>query len=161
MKKIISLCMLLVFGVFCFTSCSGSSMMEPIPFNLNATIEDFDPPRQSFIRNSMEFNEFLSNRSVFVENFEQDFITKNNEYDDEFFKENDLIALILQAPTRMIKGYKLNSLTASDGFWVLDMSSVSDNSETHDDVLGRYFCYYIAVEKDSSINGVKIEFSQK
>ncbi|MBQ7968549.1 MAG: hypothetical protein IJ292_01870 [Clostridia bacterium] len=159
MKKIIIWCLLLAIGLFCFTSCGGSSMLEPVPFNLKPSSEDFDPPRQSFIRNSTEFNEFLSDRSVFNENFEQDFISKNKEFDDEFFEDNDLIALILQAPTRMIKGHKLNSLTASDGCWVLKMSSVSGKSERHDDVLGPYFCYYIAVQKDTSINGVKIEFS--
>lgn len=159
MKKIISVCMLLTIGLLCFTSCSGNSMLKPIPFNLNATSEDFDPPRQSLIRNSTEFNEFLSDRSVFVENFEQDFMSKNNEFDEKFFEDNDLIALILQAPTRMIKGYKLNSLTASDGCWILNMSSVSDKSEAHDDVLGRYFCYYIVVEKDANIDEVRIEIS--
>lgn len=159
MKKIICWCLLMAIGLFCFASCGNNSMLEPVPFNLNATSEDFDPPRQSFIRNSTEFNEFLSNRAVFVDNFEQDFVSKNNEFTDEFFEDKDLIALILRAPTRNIKGYKLNSITANDGCWVLKISSVSDKSEAHDDVLGNYFCYYIAVEKNTAINRVEIEFS--
>ena len=159
-KKIIKylsliLLSLLAMIIVCLTACSNA-LMETVPFNLNTLLENFDPPRITFIKSSEEFDEFLSDKTIFIDDFEQEFIDVNAKYNDEFFDNNDLIALILQATSRMVKGYKLNEISISDNSWILDISSVAENSSVTSD-MGGYFCYYISVDKNPEINEVKIK----
>ena len=146
---------LLATVIVCFTAC-GDAFMETIPFNLNTLSENFDPPRISYIRNSEEFKEFLSDDSIFVDEFDQEFTDVNSQYDHDFFEKNDLIALILQASSGMVKGYKLNNLSVIDNSWVVEISSISEKSNVTDD-MGGYFCYYISVGKNPDVNDAKIK----
>ncbi|MBP5242508.1 MAG: hypothetical protein J6Z36_02320 [Clostridia bacterium] len=160
LKKFSKSLYLLVFGLLIavmvgFTACSGG-LMDTVPFNLNSLSEDFAPPKITFIRSSEEFDDFLSDRTVFVESFNKEFTGENAKYNDDFFEKNDLIALILQATSGAIKGYKLDDISVSGSSWVLAVSEVAEKSTVTDD-MGAYFCYYITVEKNSDVIDAKIK----
>ena len=138
------------------SACNNVSMLKTIPFNLNTMSEDFDPPKATLFKSFAEFNIFLSDTSIFEEELSIEFSEVNAQYDENFFNESNLIALILHSTSSMIEGYYLKQIYKENDFWAIALDSVSDDNVTTD--MGRYFCYYITVEKDENISNVKVHY---
>lgn len=157
MKKMIyslSFVYILLITIF-LSACNNVSILETIPFNLNTMLDDFDPPQATLLKSLDEFNAFLSDASIFEEEPSLEFQEINAKYDENFFNENDLIALIIYSTSRMIEGYCLKEINKENDFWVITLDSVSSKDNVTAD-MGRYFCYYIEVKKKETISNVKV-----
>lgn len=160
MKKVYSfysfICILL--ATIFISACNSVSMLQTVPFNLNTMSVDFDPPKATLIKSASELNLFLSDESIFEEELSAEFSDINFQYDENFFVNKDLIALIVQSTSSMVEGYTLKQINKENGYWIVVLDSVSKKNNVTSD-MGRYFCYYIEVEKDNAISNVKLEYS--
>lgn len=146
----------MLFAVF-VSGCSNKALMTTIPFNLNVTSENFNPPQITFVQSLEVFNEFLGREDIFTSEPSERFAEINTKYDLTYFENNDLIILIFQASSSMIKGYKLENLEKGNQNWIVSVSPVSNNGHITAD-MGGYFCYYITVSKDTTIQDAILEF---
>lgn len=84
-------------------------------------------------------------------------IEVNQKFDETYFLNSDLIALIIQATSGMIEGYSLNGIEKDESTYVIDLKSISPTDNVSDD-MGRYFCYYLEVTKDANMTGATIKY---
>ncbi len=84
-------------------------------------------------------------------------IEVNQKFDETYFLNSDLIALIIQATSGMIEGYSLNGIEKDESTYVIDLKSISPTDNVSDD-MGRYFCYYLEVTKDVNMTGATIKY---
>ena len=80
----------------------------------------------------------------------------NEKYSENFFEQNDLIAVIIQSTSSMTTGYRLKEKVKSNNIWSIKLESIYSSDNVTDDI-GKYFSYYLTVEKDNSINDVELE----
>ena len=115
---------ILVFS-FLTTSCNYELLKES-PFDLADTLsEDYNPPNITFINSVDRFNEYLSDTTIFKSELSDKFKEINSKYDTKYFEKEDLLAIIEQATSGSITGYKLKSIENIDNYWVVEINSVS------------------------------------
>lgn len=137
-------------------SACSSDKLEEVPFTLNYSSENFNPPTVTLMKNKSDFDSFLTDQNIFSDELSADFVKINEGYSEEFFEQNDLIAVIVQATSSMITGYRLKETTKENGLWIVKIESITSSAIITDD-MGRYFCYYLTVEKDIAINGAELK----
>lgn len=149
-KTILSLSLLTL-----VSSCSVSMLKEQ-PFNLNNLSENFDAPKGTLLKSVTEFNLFLNNEKIFTKEPTKEFDEINSKYDETYFLKSDLIAVIIQAFSRMIEGYSMTDIQKDKSTYVIDLKAISSSNNVTDD-MGRYFCYYLDVTKDVNMTGATIK----
>lgn len=150
-KKLLALMIL----PFTLNACSNKQM-EVVPFNLNYSKEMFHPPVVSFFKKLSEFEDFLKDNNIFTSEPTQEFTNINAKYDESYFNNYDLSAVIVQANSGSIYGYSLEGITKEENSWIISIKSLSKGQyETHD--MGAYYTYYFELEKDSNIKDCKLK----
>ena len=140
---------------FTLNACSNKQM-EVVPFNLNYSKEMFHPPVVSFFKKLSEFEDFLKDNNIFTSEPTQEFTNINAKYDESYFNNYDLSAVIVQANSGSIYGYSLEGITKEENSWIISIKSLSKGQyETHD--MGAYYTYYFELEKDSNIKDCKLK----
>ena len=146
-----------------FTTSCNFGLLKTVPFNLGDILaEDYNPPNITFISSVDKFNEYLSDISIFDSELSDEFKKINSKYDTKYFEKKDLLAIIEQATSGMVIGYKLQSIEIIDNYWVVEIKDVvkgGSKNVTHD--MGGYFCYYLSVNKNPDIIGAKLTHYSK
>lgn len=153
--KVLILSFLTLLICIFMTACS-SDKLEEIPFTLNYSNANFYPPSSKLIKSISEFEVFLADESIFSDKLSNDFMKINEKYSENFFEQNDLIAVIIQSTSSMTTGYRLKEKVKSNNIWRIKLESIYSSDNVTDDI-GKYFSYYLTVEKDNSINDVELE----
>lgn len=152
------LTILLAVVVLCITiTACVSNMMDEIHFTLNTLQENFNPPRTTLIKTEEDFIQFIENKDIFADELSEEFQAINSQYNADFFAKNDLIAIIVQATSSMITGYELKEITKESSSWIVSIKSISSSENVTDD-MGRYFSYYVMVEKDTAISTAQLKW---
>lgn len=136
--------------------CSNKVMQE-VPFSLRDSMPIDFKSRADLIKNVEQFNEYLSNKQIFSDPLSEDFTAVNAQYDENYFLQNDLIALIIRASSISYEGYQLKNVYKEAGVWVLEIKPYTKEKYVTS-AMGGLFTYYISVEKDVGINGAEIRF---
>lgn len=160
MKKIIAkfLCsILLIFTIFTACSCSGYKLKK-VAFTLNYERMFFNPPELTFIRDEYDFNAFLNNSTIFKDELSDKFEKENKKYDSKFFEDHYLCAIIILSDSSQTKGYKLKKVEIKDRAAIIHLKA--DEPENASIDKGKYFTYYLALEK-GEITRVSLEFDEE
>lgn len=143
--------------LFQASSCNGR-MLQSVPFSLsNEFCMELKPSLAMLVKSVNEFDSFLKNNDIFKKEFNEEFIKENSKYDEKYFLNNDLIALIVQATSGSIKGYKLKSIEKNNNSYDVYLESIANKHNVTDD-MGGYFCYYLSVDKDKKMSNAKISW---
>ena len=139
-----------------FTTSCNHGILKNLPFDLGDTLsEDYNPQNIAFINSVDRFNEYLTDTTTFASELSDEFKKINSKYDTKYFEKKDLIAVIEQANSGSIIGYKLKSIENIDNYWVVEINSVTKKRYVTCD-MGGYFCYYLSVSKNPNIIGAKL-----
>ena len=142
---------------FSLNCCSNNKPLTKVPFNLNNLIEEYNPPLITFLKNSQEFNSFLEDESIFTKEPSEKFEEINKKYNNDYFSNKDLAAVITQATSSMIYGYSLNQISKENNYWIISLNELAEKGNVTDD-MGAFYCYYFELEKDPNIVGAKLIF---
>ena len=142
---------------FSLSCCTNNEPLTRIPFNLNNLIEEYNPPRITFLKNSEEFNIFLTDEKIFTKEPSEKFKEINKNYNNNYFANKDLVAVIKQATSSMIYGYSLNHISKENNYWIISLNELAEKDKVTDD-MGAFYCYYFELEKDPNILGAKLVF---
>ncbi len=152
MKKLL---IISLFVIFSLTGCS-SQLMETVPFTLNTEVLGESGEKCILIKSKIDFDSFLANEEIFMPDLSDEFIEVNSKYDTSFFESKYLIALVVQATSGQIEGYKLISQKIEGDTLTITISSYSNEKNVTGD-MGGWFTYYLAYNKSSKINSVKLK----
>ena len=141
--------------LFSVSSCNGE-MLQSVPFSLsNEFCLELKPSLAMLVKSLNEFDSFLKSDDIFKKEFSEEFKKENSKYDEKYFLNNDLIALIVLATSGSIKGYKLKSIEKNNNSYDVYLESITNKRNVTDD-MGGYFCYYLSVDKDEKMSNAKI-----
>ncbi|MCK9310240.1 MAG: hypothetical protein M0P99_08200 [Candidatus Cloacimonetes bacterium] len=147
MKKI-----LIVFCTILFISLCGCNSVKydysEISFSLNT---DDDGIVLGDIQNSIlliktkaEFDNYLLG-DQFADSFSSEFQTENEKYDEDFFDNHDLIAIIYHATSGSIEEVKISSVRLDDSEVVVTLKKYPTGDIGTGD-MGPYFSFYLTIE---------------
>lgn len=155
MKKNVTCLFMLISLLVMLCGCGGKIELKEVPFTLNTVSDNFHPPQITLIKSNEEFGVFLNDESIFDDELSSEFQQENNKYDSIFFESNDLIAIIIQAPSSQITGYHINKITKENQDIIIHIEAEGPDNVTSD--MGKYYTYYFSVEKDDNIKyaGIK------
>jgi hypothetical protein len=139
---------------FMLSGCSKKAL-DPIPFNLNVLDESFSVERGYLLKSTTEFSDFLNNSAIFTNKPSDKFKEINAKYNQDYFNNNDLGAVIVQATSSMIYGYSLNEIRKQENSWIISLRSLSEKENVTCD-MGAFYCYYFELEKDINITKVTV-----
>ena len=151
-KLFLTLILLLVTCTVLLSGCDKK--LKEVPFTLNSDSMSLSNS-VNLIKSTEEFEIYLGNTSIFEEELSEEFKAVNSQYTDKFFKNNYLVAIIHQATSSMITGYKLGAIEKQGDALYIKLIAIAPNNVTSD--MGRYFTYYITVEKDEALTEVKLK----
>ena len=140
---------------FTLNSCSNKQM-EVVPFNLNYLKEMFNPPVVSFFKKLSDFEDFLKDDNIFTNEPTQKFSNINAKYDESYFNNYDLSAVIVQANSGSIYGFSLEGITKEENSWIISIKSLSKGRYQTCD-MGAYYTYYFELEKDANMKDCKLK----
>ncbi len=153
MKRRLILCLILGLALVAAACGSKDKANETVPFNLCEEMMMHPSNEAVLLRSKDEMTAFLADESVFTREPSQEFTEINNRYDDNYFKQNDLVALIIWASSGSYYGYHLGEPVERSGIWVIETTGLAHgNVVTHD--MGKIFCYYVEVPKKAGVTGV-------
>ncbi|MEG1711022.1 MAG: hypothetical protein RR316_04380 [Clostridia bacterium] len=156
MKKGIAISIIFVISLMMLCSCGINFNMCEVAFTLNTESEGFSPPQITLIKTKDEFEGFLTNEAIFVEELSQEFQQANAQYDTTFFEKNDLVSIIIQASSSQITGYQVRKIAKENQEIIIHIKSKSPKQATTD--MGKYFTYYLTIAKDDNIKKAAIKF---
>lgn len=138
MKKFNMLCKNICFLsiLFSASSCNGG-MLQSVPFSLSKEFcLELKHSLVMLAKSVNEFDSFLKSDDIFKKEFNEEFIKENSKYDEKYFLNNDLIALIVQVTSGSIKGYKLKSIEMNNNSNDVYLESITNKRNVTDDMGG-------------------------
>jgi len=147
MKKIlIVFCFILTFSL-----CGCNSVKynySKITFSLDTDDDGIvlgDIPNSiSLIKNKVEFDNYLLGEQ-FSDSFSSEFQNENEKYNEDFFSNHDLIAIIYHATSGSIEDIKVKSVKLDDGEVVVTLKKYPTNDMGTGD-MGPYFTFYLTTD---------------
>ncbi len=153
MKRRLILCLILGLTLVAAACGSKDNADKTVPFNLNEDWLRSPSDKAILLQSKDEMTAFLADESLFTKEPSQEFTEINNRYDDDYFKQNDLVALIIWASSGSYYGYRLGKPVERSGIWVIETMGLAHGNVVTDD-MGKIFCYYVEVPKKAGVTGV-------
>ncbi|HHX81088.1 MAG TPA: hypothetical protein GX692_08505 [Acholeplasmataceae bacterium] len=151
MKKLIVI-FLLSIGIFILTGCSNIKYSRhDFKFDLKEDL-DLTYPYAKLIRNIEELNEFLADESLFSEELSEEFQNFNTQFNEEFFKENDLIPIIYQTSSST-KAIRIRRIINDNSNLKIVLKMVAPKHARADIY---YFTFYLNVSKEEKIKSLNV-----